>query len=352
MEAKRKLRLTETAKTGGCGCKIAPRRLRELLLRSGVLHSHSGSAPESLLAGAENAEDAAAWKISDDCAIVATADFFAPMVDVPRDFGYVAAANAISDVYAMGASPLFALALAAMPSAVLDDDDIAEIFSGGGECCRAAGIVVAGGHSIDAAEPLYGLAVIGRAHPEKILANGGAQTGDVLILGKPLGVGLMSAAHRNGRLSESDYRRMVGAMTTLNRAGEKMPAVDGVHSMTDVTGFGLLGHLLEMCRASSSRAVLRFSAVEFFARAAELAQNGEATGASKRNWESYGANVGGEIAPWRRTLLTDPQTGGGLLIACAPAAAAEVLSVLREHGNTKAAVVGEITPGADIFVEE
>lgn len=349
MEKKRKIRLTQTAKTGGCGCKIAPGRLRELLWWSGIF---AADAPESLLAGAENAEDAAVWKISDDCAIIATADFFAPMVDVPRDFGYVAAANAISDVYAMGASPLFALALAAMPSAVLDDNDIAEIFSGGGACCGDAGIVIAGGHSIDAAEPLYGLAVFGRAHPEKILTNGGAKAGDVLIFGKPLGVGLMSAAHRKGELSEDDYKVMVGAMKTLNRAGEKMPAISGVHSMTDITGFGLLGHLLEMCRASSVRAILRVSAVEFFARAAELAQNGEATGASKRNWASYGENVGGETPPWQRTLLTDPQTGGGLLISCAPSAADEVLAILREHGNTKAAIVGEIAPGTGILLQE
>ena len=344
-----RVRLTETAKTGGCGCKIAPGRLHALLRRSGILHS--GAASDCLLAGAENAEDAAVWKISDDCALVATADFFAPMVDNPRDFGRVAAANAISDVYAMGASPLFALALAAMPSA-LGDDDIAEIFAGGAECCAAAGIVVAGGHSIDAAEPLYGLAVLGRAHPSHILTNGGARAGDNLIFAKPAGVGLMCAAHRKQELSDSDYRQMVGAMTTLNRAGEKMPAISGVNAMTDVTGFGLAGHLLEMCRASECRAVLRFSEVPFFARAEELAQSGEATGASKRNWESYGENITGALSLLQQTLLTDPQTGGGLLISCIPAATDAVLTTLREHGNPRAAVIGEMTTGENIFVEE
>ncbi len=345
---KQKIRLTSFAQTGGCGCKIAPKRLRALLREAGVLPPPF--IPPALLAGAENAEDAAVWKISEDCALVATADFFAPPVDSPDDFGRIAAANAISDVYAMGASPLFALALAAMPAA-LPDSAAAAIWAGGAAKCKEAGIVVAGGHSIAAAEPLYGLAVIGRAHPKKILTNGGAHAGDKLILGKPLGAGLMCAAHRRGELSAKDYKILTGAMSALNRAGESLPNIRGVSALTDITGFGLLGHLLEMCRASKCRAVLRFSAIPFFIRARALAKKGEATGASARNWESYQSEVGGALAPWRQTLLTDPQTGGGLLAACAPAAVKKVLQIFADNGCPQAAIIGETAPGAGVAVE-
>ena len=347
MNTARRPRLTELAATGGCGCKISPARLHDLLQAAKVF----GAPPRELIAGAENAEDAAVWKISNDCAMVATADFFAPMVDSPYDFGRIAAANALSDVYAMGARPLFALALAAMPG-VLDEKDIADIWRGGMECCRSADVALGGGHSIDAAEPLYGLAVIGRVHPERMLTNGGAHSGDALILGKPLGVGLMSASHRKDELSTADYQTMVGAITTLNRAGEFMPSVSGVHAMTDVTGFGLLGHLLEMCRASSCRAQLQFSALPLFARARRLAEDGVVTGASTRNWNDYGAEVEGVADDWRRTLLTDPQTGGGLLVACAPKAADEVLATFNQNGNPQAEIIGTMTDGAGVVVTD
>ena len=341
-----KTRLTQFATTGGCGCKIAPDKLRALLKQSGVLPP--SFIPPALLAGAENAEDAAVWKISEECALVATADFFAPPVDSPRDFGRIAAANAISDVYAMGASPLFALALAAFP-AEISEEDIAAAWKGGAEICNEAGAVIAGGHSIAAAEPLYGLAVVGRARPEKILTNGGARAGDKLILGKPLGAGLLAAAHRRGELPEKDYAEMAGAMTTLNRAGENMP--DGVSALTDITGFGLLGHVLEICRASRCRAVLRFSEIPFFERAKLLAQKGVATGASARNWKSCEKETAGVLEGAARTLLTDPQTGGGLLAACAPESAAETLAVFHARGCPKAAVIGEIQNGSGVVVQ-
>lgn len=345
---KEKTRLTALAATGGCGCKIAPRRLHELLKRAGIVPA---VAPDDLLIGADNADDAAVWRIADDCAIVATADFFAPPVDVPRDFGRIAAANAISDIYAMGAQPFLALALSAMPP-VLDDGEIAAILAGGAECCREAGVIIAGGHSIVAAEPLYGLAVIGRAHPDKLLSNGGAQPGDELILSKPLGVGLMSGAHRQGILAAADYADMVDSITQLNRAGAVLPAVPGVRAMTDVTGFGLLGHLLEMCQASACQAKLCFSSVPVLACARLLARGGAVTGASGRNWESYGGSIGGvALAEWQKTLLTDPQTGGGLLLACAPAATATVLEILQQHGGKAAAVVGKMAAGAGIVIE-
>lgn len=340
-------RLTSLAKTGGCGCKISPARLHELLQAAKVF----GTPPRELIAGSENAEDAAVWKISNDFAMVATADFFAPMVDSPHDFGRIAAANALSDVYAMGGRPLFALALAAMPE-VLDEKDIADMWRGGMECCRTVDVVIAGGHSIDAAEPLYGLAVIGRVHPERILTNSGAHSGDVLILGKPLGVGLMSAAHRKDELSAEDYQTMVKAITTLNRAGEFMPSVSGVHAMTDVTGFGLLGHVLEMCRASSCSAELQFSTLPFFTRARRLSEDGVVTGASKRNWNDYGSEVEGVADDWRRTLLTDPQTGGGLLVACSSEAADEVLATFIKNGNPQAEVIGTMTDGAGVVVTD
>ena len=341
-----KIRLTQFSQTGGCGCKIAPARLRALLKQAGVLPPQF--VPPALLAGAENAEDAAVWKISEECALVATADFFAPPVDSPRDFGRIAAANAISDIYAMGASPLFALALAAFPAAVADED-IAAVWAGGAEICAEAGAIIAGGHSIAAAEPLYGLAVVGRANPKKILTNGGARAGDTLILGKPLGAGLLAAARRRGELADEDYAQMTDAMTTLNRAGEKMP--DGVSALTDITGFGLLGHVLEMCRASGCRAALRFSAIPFFERAQILAEQGEATGASARNWQSYGGEVFGAAEKQMQTLLTDPQTGGGLLAACAPEAAAEVLAAFHQNGCPRAAIIGEMKTGAGVVVE-
>ena len=346
-----KPRLTQTAKTGGCGCKIAPRRLNNLLHRAGILPPTAR--PDSLIAGAENADDAAVWQIAEDCALVATADFFAPMVDVPHDFGRIAAANAISDIYAMGAQPLLALALAAMPQSLVSEEDIAAIWAGGAQCCQDAGIIIAGGHSIDAAEPLYGLAVIGRAHPARILTNGGARPGDIIILGKPLGVGLMSVAHRNDKLQPADYRAMVDGITSLNKAGPPIAQISGAHAMTDVTGFGLLGHLLEICRASKCRATLHFADIPIFTCARQLAKNGDCTGASKRNWESYAAHISGmPLAEWQRTLLTDPQTGGGLLISCTPAASEKILAALTENGNTQAKIIGTIDTGADIIVRE
>ena len=341
-------RLTAMAKTGGCGCKIAPQRLFAMLQNAG-LHS---VAPPELLADSANAEDAAVWKIGDDCAMIASADFFAPPVDSPRDFGRIAAANALSDIYAMGGRPLFALSLLAMPEEAADDD-IAKVLRGGAEQCNKAGAVIAGGHSIASAELLYGLAVVGQANPNCILYNGGAKIGDDLIAGKPLGVGLMSAAHRRGELSAADSQQMTECMLALNCAGMELAKMPGAHAMTDITGFGLLGHLSEMRRASKCGARINVSSLPIFPQAISLAKTGASTGASARNWQSVCEDIAGaSLEEWQKTILTDPQTGGGLLLSCAKESTPQALDIFRRNGNLQAARVGEIIPGNQITIAD
>ena len=336
------LRLTQFSHGGGCGCKIAPGVLRQILAGSA-----RGFAPAELLVGIETADDAAVYQLDEAHAIVATTDFFMPIVDDPYDFGAIAATNAISDIYAMGATPLFALALVAMPVKDLPLEVIRRIVAGGEAVCGKAGIPVAGGHTIDSVEPIYGLAVIGSVHPDRIKRNAGAQSGDVLILGKPLGVGIYSAALRKDALSPSAYRDLIGCATQLNTPGIDLGALDGVHAMTDVTGFGLLGHLLEICRASNSAAVIDLDRIPLLPAATELAKRGYVTGASGRNFEGYGAEVAmepaaGELA---RSLLTDPQTSGGLLVACAPDGVDEVLAIFRRKGFDRATTIGFMRDG-------
>ena len=338
MNSASSVRLTRLAAGGGCGCKIAPGVLRGILAQVGRM-----AAPPELLVDARHADDAAVWKVSPDCAILATADFFPPVVDIPADFGKIAAANALSDIYAMGGLPLFALALAAMPSA-LDPSHVADILKGGADLCARAGVPVAGGHSIAAAEPIYGLAVVGRAHPDRILANQGARPGDALILGKPLGVGVLAAALQKEALSDSAYSQMLAQTLLLNKAGPELAALSGAHAMTDVTGFGILGHLLEICRASEVSAALEFSAIPLIPAAEDLAKDGVAAGASARNWRDCENSVilPADILEWQKTLLTDPQTSGGLLFSCAPESANSALDILRKHGCENAAKVGTI----------
>ena len=334
----RSVRLTRLASGGGCGCKIAPAILREMLAQVGP-----GVTPPELLIDARNADDSAVWKISPECAILATADFFPPVADIPEHFGKIAATNALSDIYAMGGTPLFALALVAMPAA-LSAGEIAEILKGGADACAAAGVPVAGGHSIAAAEPVYGLAVIGRAHPERILANAGARAGDALILGKPLGIGILAAALQKEILSPDAYAQMLAQTTLLNKAGPELAALPGARAMTDVTGFGLLGHLLEMCRASRVAAEVNFAKIPLISHAVDLAKNGVAAGASARNWTSFGDEVAlpPEIADWQKTVLTDPQTSGGLLFSCDANSADSALEIFRRHGCENAAVIGKM----------
>jgi selenide,water dikinase len=336
------LRLTSFSHGGGCGCKIAPGVLSEIL-RSSV----GGLVPPELMVGIETADDAAVYKLNAEQALIATTDFFMPIVDDPFDFGRIAATNAISDVYAMGGRPIMALALVAMPIDKLTVAQIGEVIRGGESVCRQAGIPIAGGHTIDSVEPIYGLVVLGLVHPSKVRRNADAKVGDVLILGKPIGVGVMSAALKKNALDSAGYERLVETTTRLNTPGVALADLAGVHALTDVTGFGLAGHALEMARGAGLRAQLSWSAVPLMAGVADFAQRGIVTGASGRNWAGYGADV--QLAPGlpavARDLLCDPQTSGGLLVACSPAAVDAVLACFRDGGFAEVAIVGRMLDG-------
>ena len=340
-------RLTSLSHGGGCGCKIAPGILSSILKASPLR-----TLPAALLAGNENNEDAAVYQINANQAIVATTDFFMPIVDDPYEFGRIAATNAISDIYAMGAQPLFALALLGMPINVLPLDVIQKITAGGESVCADAGIVIAGGHSIDSVEPIYGLVVIGLVDPKHLKRNNGSRVGDSIILSKPLGVGILSAALKKERLSDAGYREMIALTTTLNKPGLALSRLDGVHALTDVTGFGLAGHLLELARGAGLRAALNWNTVPIIDEAMTLAQGDIYTGASTRNWTAYGHEVtlSNRLGIWQQHLLTDPQTSGGLLISCAPESEAEVLAILQADGFSRAAVIGRFEPGSGMAV--
>lgn len=301
-----------------------------------------------LLVGTETSDDAAVYRINDTQAIVATTDFFMPIVDDPYDFGRIAATNAISDVYAMGAKPFLALGLLGMPVGKIPPGVIRSIVAGGRSVCDAAGIPVAGGHSIDSLEPIYGLVALGLVHPDKVKRNSGAKPGDVLILGKALGVGIMSAALKKGELRDNAYRQLIATTTQLNTPGMALADMPGVHALTDVTGFGLLGHLLGICRASRLKAELEFERIPILSAARHLVQEGFVTGASQRNWASYEREVAlpADAPEWHRKILTDPQTSGGLLVACEPAAAPAVLEVFGQQGFISAAQIGRLTADA------
>ena len=341
------LRLTTFSHGGGCGCKIAPGVLQQILGRATPGGSFS-TIPAALLVGIETADDAAVYRLNDHQAIVATTDFFMPIVDDPFDFGAIAATNAISDVYAMGGTPLFALALVGMPVDRLPVDTIRQILAGGESICAKAGIPVAGGHTIDSVEPIYGLVAIGVVDPKNIKRNAGAQPGDALILGKPLGVGIYSAALKKERLSSAGYAAMLACTTQLNTPGMALCKFPDVHALTDVTGFGLLGHLLEICRGSGTAATVDFARLPLLADALQLARDDVVTGASGRNWAGYGHDVelGPPLGNAERALLTDPQTSGGLLLACAPSHVNEVLAIFAAEGFADAAIIGEVNAGA------
>jgi selenide,water dikinase len=343
MNAPEKIRLTDFSHGGGCGCKIAPALLREIIGKAGP-----AALPANLLVGIETSDDAAVWKLNERQAIVATTDFFMPIVDDPYDFGAIAATNAISDIYAMGGTPLFALALVGMPIDKLPVETIRRILAGGEAICAKAGIPVAGGHTIDSVEPIYGLVAIGVVDPANVKRNAGARPGDVLVLGKALGVGVYGAALKKDHLTAPHYAAMIASATQLNTPGVVLGTMETVHALTDVTGFGLAGHLLEICRASSVGACVEFARVALLPGVLELAREGYVTGASARNWTGYGSDV--TLTPGvthvERAIVTDPQTSGGLLVACAPEAADDVLGLFRAEGFEHAAVIGEITAGA------
>ncbi len=337
------LRLTSFSHGGGCGCKIAPGVLAQILKNSG-----GGLIPKELMVGIETADDAAVYRLNDEQALIATTDFFMPIVDDPFDFGRIAATNAISDVYAMGGTPIMALALVAMPVNQLPLEAIGQIIKGGETICREAGIPIAGGHTIDSVEPIYGLVVLGLVHPDRVRRNADAKAGDVLILGKPLGVGVLSAALKKGKLDDAGYAQLVKTATMLNKPGIAFAAMAGVNALTDVTGFGLAGHTLELARGAKLTAVIDWHKVPLLAGVNAMAAEGFVTGASGRNWDAYGNEItlAAGLPATARDLLSDPQTSGGLLVSCRPETAAEVLRVFSAAGFDQAAVIGRIEDGA------
>lgn len=340
-------RLTSLSHGGGCGCKIAPGVLSDILKSSPIRNI-----PAALLAGTDNNEDAAVYQINEHQAIVATTDFFMPIVDDPFEFGRIAATNAISDIYAMGAQPLFALALLGMPINVLPLEVIQQITAGGESVCNDAGIMIAGGHSIDTVEPIYGLVAIGIVDPKKLKRNNGAKAGDSIILSKPLGVGILSAGLKKEQLSDAGYREMIALTTKLNKPGVALAQLDGVHALTDVTGFGLAGHLLELARGAKLEAKLEWDAIPVVQEAVKLVQADIFTGASTRNWVGYGHEVklGSQLGLWQQNLLTDPQTSGGLLISCAPEVEQEVLAILQAGDFMSAKKIGHFAEGSGLSV--
>ena len=336
-------RLTSLSHGGGCGCKIAPAILQQIISKS-----DTSLIPKALLVGIETSDDAAVYQINETQAIVATTDFFMPIVDDPFDFGRIAATNAISDVYAMGGTPLFALALVGMPINTLPLDTIKKILDGGESVCKAAGIPIAGGHTIDSVEPIYGLVAIGLVNPKNLKRNTGARAGDKLILGKPLGVGILSAALKKEKLDAIGYAAMIAATTKLNTPGIKLGQLESVRALTDVTGFGLAGHLLEICRGSRLGATIDFAKLPIIPGVLDFARNGMVTGASGRNWSGYGDDImlATHLGDLERNLLTDPQTSGGLLVACDPSAVDQVLAIFATECFSDATVIGEMTTGA------
>ncbi|WP_082584442.1 selenide, water dikinase SelD [Noviherbaspirillum sp. Root189] len=336
------IRLTSFSHGGGCGCKIAPGVLADILKKSTGF-----PVPKELMVGIETADDAAVYKLNDEQALIATTDFFMPIVDDPYDFGRIAATNAISDVYAMGGTPIMALALVAMPINQLPVDVIGRIIQGGESICAEAGIPIAGGHTIDSVEPIYGLVVMGLVHPSKIKRNADAKAGDKLVLGKPLGVGILSAALKKEALDDAGYRAMIANTTKLNKPGKSLSGLSGVHALTDVTGFGLLGHALELARGAGVEVRINMPDVPLLPNVEELAAKGYITGASGRNWAGYGHDVvlSEAVTPVQQALLTDPQTSGGLLVSCTAESVEEVLALFRKEGFEDAQVVGEIVDG-------
>src|SRR4051812_43778580 len=321
-----KHRLTQFSSGAGCGCKIAPRVLDE------ILASFESASPDArLLVGNENRDDAAAWQLDDGTVLLSTTDFFMPIVDDPFEFGRIASANAISDIYAMGGRPVLALAVLGWPLDKLPPEVAREVIAGARSICAEAGITLAGGHSIDSPEPIFGLAVNGLVARDKLKTNGGARAGDLLFLTKPLGVGILATAEKKGKLRPEDTGKAAASMVKLNRIGADLAGISGIHAMTDVTGFGFLGHLGEMCAASHLRAEIDFPAVPLITDLTFYLDENLSPGGAHRNWESYGHAI--DVADDRqRMILCDPQTSGGLLLAVDPSAESEVTALLISRG--------------------
>lgn len=337
------IRLTQLSHGGGCGCKIAPALLNQLITSA----SDQFAAFPALLVGNHTVDDAAIYQLNAKQALVATVDFFMPIVDDPFDFGRVAAANALSDIYAMGGKPIMALAVVGMPLDKLSVAVIKRILEGGEAICRQANIPIAGGHSVDALEPIYGLVVLGLVHPKKIKRNSDAQAGDVLIIGKPLGIGVLAHAMKQGMLTPSAYQALIATTTQLNSVGEALGALSSVHAMTDITGFGLAGHLFELCHASQLGAQVHFTQLPILPEALSYAQQGIAPGATARNDQSFRAHLSfaPSLTSWQQNLLFDPQTSGGLMVAVAPDQVQQVLQYFHQAGFTDATAMGVLQSG-------
>ena len=332
------IRLTELTDCGGCAAKLGADLLAEALSGLGA----DGPEPAELIAGLERADDAAAYRISDDLAIIGTLDFFPPLVDDARTFGEIAAANALSDVFAMGGRVLFALSIAAFPEE-LPRDTMAAIFDGAASKVREAGGTLAGGHTIRDPEPKYGLAVIGAAHPDHLTRKGGARPGDVLVLTKPLGTGLLVSGHRQGKTGPADLGIAIDQMRTLNRAAAEVFVAQGIAGATDITGFGLLGHGLEMARGSRTRFVFDAAALPALPGALDLAAAGVETGgaAHNRRFVAPSLNIAADVSAELATLAHDPQTSGGLL-AAVPDGRLDAVRAGLVDGNVDHWIVGRV----------
>ena len=330
MEEQESVKLTQFAHGAGCGCKIAPAALEEILKTNTVQPDN-----DRLLIGNSSKDDACAYDLGDGQALISTTDFFTPIVDDAYDFGRIASANAISDVYAMGGKPILAIAVLGWPVEKLSPALAQKVIEGSRAICQEAGIPLAGGHSIDAAEPFFGLAVNGLASIKNLKQNNTAKEGDLLFLTKPIGVGILSTAQKRGLITEEQRAEMVQQMTTLNKAGEAIGKIVGVNAMTDVTGFGLLGHLIEIADGSSLSAELYYSKIKIVGGAAEYLKDRVVPDATYRNWNAYSnktAFESGVDVMQAFSLLPDPQTNGGLLISVVPDAVEEVISIFKENG--------------------
>jgi len=321
-----KIRLTQFSPGAGCGCKIAPNELEKILKGS-----RSQKFFEKLLVGNESKDDAAVFDIGDGKAVVSTTDFFTPIVDDAYDFGRIAATNAISDIYAMGGSPIMAIAILGWPLNKLPAELATDVISGARAVCDAAGIPLAGGHSISISEPIFGLAVTGVAATQSIRKNSGATSKCKLFLTKPLGIGLVTTAEKFGIAKAEHKQAALSLMTTLNNIGISLAQIDGVRSITDVTGFGLLGHALEMAEGSNLDMVIEYSAVPRIEGVEYYIEQEAIPGGTGRNFASYGDKVS-SITPQQRALLCDPQTSGGLLVAAEPQCFEQIKAIAQGEG--------------------
>ncbi|HEY3282826.1 MAG TPA: selenide, water dikinase SelD [Armatimonadota bacterium] len=333
-----RVRLTSLSHGAGCGCKLSPVELTQVLKHLPPILD------PAVLVGPESRDDAAVYQLSPELALVLTTDFFTPLVDDPYDFGRIAAANALSDIYAMGAEPKLALSLVAFPARTLSADILAEILRGGAAITQQAGVSLVGGHSIDDTEPKFGLVALGFAHPQRILRNRGARPGDRLVLTKPLGVGILVTALKRDRITEEELQEAVQTMTTLNDRASRALLEVGAHSCTDVTGFGLLGHLKEVLEGSGVGARIFWEQVPFLGQVAGLAKEGVIPGGTERNLASVEELMRWPegFEEWQRLMLADAQTSGGLLASVPADRVDELLALLRQAGTPAQAVIGEV----------